>query len=856
LGPLVAFILNWGSVSIAISVALASIAALLHVYYRHIYIPMPVFLIRLAAFTAVQLILAAMFRHYGSSVVASIGAKGVTPLVEDAPAVPMQGKVAVNFLESSPVITMSVVLPCANEGRFAWKTAESIAENTPIEILHEIIIVDDGSSPPLISQFPPEIIEKAKVKFVRHESHTGLINAKSAGANVATGDVIVFLDCHVKPDKGWARPIVEKIRANYKRVVVPNITGLDPDTWEEVRGNGGQAKCYLTWDADFKWFDSDDEQIAVMSGGLLAMSRQWWIETGGYDTSMQGWGGENLDQSLRIWLCGGEIVNAKDSYVGHMWRTHDKPETIARYTVPPGSVIVNRYKGTSVWMSEWVDKLETFSVFKPFKAKKPDVSSITAVRDRLACKNFSYFIDKFYKVYHWGGFMPKQVFHLRDMMSGMCLQRSRSEDLDLAPCSDTAAGQLWHRSNRDGEQCCSGYRNWNTDQCITGSWVGGHPRTSTCNIGGLISDQFIHLTSENQLEMSKRPGACLGGKLKERPKAEFKDCSGSDGGFHQKFKKVIVEPESLGLAIPGQEMEIFRLEDSQKPCTCLAAMGTRLESHDCDPKSSVQFFSVISGSPKTGGERRLVAVGLTGTSTDTHQLCVDAGLPSGQVGLYMCYNDSPNSNQSFEISDHGESGLTFKFKNNMCVSVPVNPRELEEVSHKPMVLSECIAEDGLIKRGQYFEKVAVPGEPNTFSLKTKDDLCVSVNTNNELVLAKHACSIHLFKQDPNDSGSRLVHVPTGLCFDGNNGHTPSLYACYPGDNSNQQVEFVNGNSIKLDRTNTCLDFEPAEPSPVNVVQCSVSSSAFKWQEYKPFVPIETEIYNKHKQSQHSQTSNP
>lgn len=45
----------------------------------------------------------------------------------------------------------------------------------------------------------------------------------------------------------------------------------------------------------------------VMSGGLLAMSRSWWEETGGYDSSMRGWGGENLDQSLRIWRCGGEL---------------------------------------------------------------------------------------------------------------------------------------------------------------------------------------------------------------------------------------------------------------------------------------------------------------------------------------------------------------------------------------------------------------------------------------------------------------------------------------------------------------------------------------------------------------------
>lgn len=839
-GPTVAFLLNWGNVSLGISLTLAIIASILHLYYRNIYIPLPIFLIRLAAFTAVQLILAAMFRHHGAPWYVPGGETRSIPYVEESAAVPMVGKEAVNFLESHPVITMSVVLPCANEGRFAWKTAESIAENTPAEILHEIVIVDDGSSPPLISQFPKDIIEKAKVKFVRHESHTGLINAKSAGANVATGDVIVFLDCHVKPDAGWARPIVEKIRSNYKRVVVPSITGLNPDTWEEVRGGGGQSKCYLTWDADFKWFDSDDEHIAVMSGGLLAMSRQWWIETGGYDTSMQGWGGENLDQSLRIWLCGGEIVNAKDSYVGHMWRTHDKPDTLARYTVPPGSVVVNRYKGTSVWMGEWAEKLETFPVFKPFKIKKPDVSSIQAVKDRLQCKHFSFFIDKFFKVYHWGGFLPQSVFHLRDTMSGLCLQRSGSEELKLAPCSDESAGQRWHRSNRDGEKCCSGYRNWNSDQCVLGSWVGGQARTSVCNIGGYIQDQFVKLNpATHQLEFTNRPGACLGGKITEKPKAEFHRCD--DRNFAQKFTKI---NSDHALAQPGEPEDLFRLEDASRPGTCLAAMGTRIEVHDCDAKAAVQVFSAR----KIGSETRLVAHGLTGTSKDG-SMCIDAGVDGNQIGLYACYMSGPNSNQHVLMDPRGDSVMLSYHHGEKCVSIPA---QLEDAHRKqrdtPLVLAECIVNNKVVKRGQYFEKVYPnEGDKRIFSLRNRDGLCITANSKNEFVLTKEGCGVHLFQFDLEDPHSRLVHVPTSLCFDGNNGKTPTLYSCYDGDNSNQQVEFVgDGHSIRLDRTHTCLDFEPAEASPANVIPCSVAETAFHWEEHNAFTPIETELYNKHK----------
>merc|ERR1719183_3433998 len=102
-------------------------------------------------------------------------------------------------------------------------------------------------------------------------------------------------------------------------MVVPQITALDVDTWTEVRGGGGMAKCYLTWDVDFKWVDSEDPYMPAISGGLLGLSNRMWRETGGYDKFMLGWGGENLDQSLRMWLCGGEILAASRSRVAHMW---------------------------------------------------------------------------------------------------------------------------------------------------------------------------------------------------------------------------------------------------------------------------------------------------------------------------------------------------------------------------------------------------------------------------------------------------------------------------------------------------------------------------------------------------------
>ena len=105
--------------------------------------------------------------------------------------------------------SVSVVIIFTNE---AWtpllRTIWSVLDNTPPEYLHEIILVDDFSDKKhLGGKLERYILKKlpSKVKLKRLRTRNGLIKARLVGAELATGDVLMFLDSHCECGYDWVQ---------------------------------------------------------------------------------------------------------------------------------------------------------------------------------------------------------------------------------------------------------------------------------------------------------------------------------------------------------------------------------------------------------------------------------------------------------------------------------------------------------------------------------------------------------------------------------------------------------------------------------------------------------------------------
>lgn len=115
----------------------------------------------------------------------------------------------IHYLSELP--TVSVVVPFFDEH---WstllRTCYSVLNRSPAELIVEIILVDDHSTKEFLKEKLDNYIalHLPKVKVVRLPERSGLITARLAGAKVATGDVLIFLDSHTEANNNWLPPLL------------------------------------------------------------------------------------------------------------------------------------------------------------------------------------------------------------------------------------------------------------------------------------------------------------------------------------------------------------------------------------------------------------------------------------------------------------------------------------------------------------------------------------------------------------------------------------------------------------------------------------------------------------------------
>lgn len=253
-----------------------------------------------------------------------------------------------------PVLPVSVLIPAYQCQASLELTLASLAQQTyPAELL-EVVVVDDGSEPPL--ELPK--IRPARCRMLRSDGAAGWgrAHALHLGATAADGEVLHWLDAdmvvepgHVAAQARWHHRLRYAVTLGWKRFVdvAPADPGWpSPDQVAEAGAAGRVARLFAGLPSgghDYverqiartdRLRDADHLAFLVHVGATAALRRELYEAAGGLRTELRL--GEDTELGYRLAQAGAVFVPEPQEPAWHLGRSHmmRHEQVLRRYNQP------------------------------------------------------------------------------------------------------------------------------------------------------------------------------------------------------------------------------------------------------------------------------------------------------------------------------------------------------------------------------------------------------------------------------------------------------------------------------------------------------------------------------------------
>ncbi|XP_054088381.1 putative polypeptide N-acetylgalactosaminyltransferase 13 [Zeugodacus cucurbitae] len=302
------------------------------------------------------------------------------------------------------------------------------------------------------SNSAPTSQPQVTIKTARNTRRLGVIASRNRGARLVTGDYLLFLDSHCEVNVGWLEPLLERLAIGAV-AVSPVLDSINAESLEYAASSKNLMGGF-DWNLHFHWIprtqstqsqpqrrdqynqqqqqqqqkqpafgelssetaylqqfswarrrfsearirrDTNSAATAFKSptfaGGIFMISREWFFKLNGFNPLLETWGGESIEFSIKLWLCGGQIEIVPCSRVGHIFRKQHP------FRFPNGSDSQTTYLRNSKIIAEsWLDAYKYF-----FYASKPaakriainsnDTEQSHQLRRALNCQPFSWYLQ-------------------------------------------------------------------------------------------------------------------------------------------------------------------------------------------------------------------------------------------------------------------------------------------------------------------------------------------------------------------------------------------------------------------------------------------------------------------------------
>ena len=231
-----------------------------------------------------------------------------------------------SFVPTRPVSVVVAYFEAPRELEFVLAALE---RQTYPRDLFEVVVVDDGSDPPLERPDTP-----LDLRVVRQERcGFGLARSRNRGAAAARHGILVFLDGDAVAAPGllmaharWHHVLSDAVTLGFRAHV--STVGLDPGSLRD--GQLDLRECFeprrtpepiwrrrLLVDTD-DLTAPEDSVFSAMVGCNFAVSKAFYGLAGGSDASFCRWGMEDTEFAYRAHILGGLLVPVREANVWHL----------------------------------------------------------------------------------------------------------------------------------------------------------------------------------------------------------------------------------------------------------------------------------------------------------------------------------------------------------------------------------------------------------------------------------------------------------------------------------------------------------------------------------------------------------
>uniref|UniRef100_A0A182KGJ9 Polypeptide N-acetylgalactosaminyltransferase n=1 Tax=Anopheles christyi TaxID=43041 RepID=A0A182KGJ9_9DIPT len=346
------------------------------------------------------------------------------------------------------------------------RTVHSVLDRTPPELVREILLIDDWSSLVQLKTFLDDYFlpYSDKVHILRTPKRLGLIKGRIFGAKRASADYLLFLDAHCECLDGWLEPLLELVANQYTKVVaVPTIDWLNETTLALQVGPSSGLYGAFDWNLSFQWrprydrYQSPGENLLepfdtpVMAGGLFCIEKEFFAHLGWYDPGLQVYGGENMELSFKVWMCGGTIKTVPCSHVAHIQKRNHP--YIGSYTKERDLTMRNSLRVAEVWMDEYAEFLyrlhPDYRTLLATRSAQPataiNLDDRRQLRSQLGCKPFRWYLQHVFPEQDDPSEAQAMGWIQSESEAGkLCLTwPTRDRSLALLHCHGLGGQQIW-----------------------------------------------------------------------------------------------------------------------------------------------------------------------------------------------------------------------------------------------------------------------------------------------------------------------------------------------------------------------------------------------------------------------------